>query len=71
MKGAQRFIELNKILTADPVDFFTEAALFSLAGAVTFVYGAGDIAQAHTADEFVPVDDLLAVHDTYLRMMSP
>jgi acetylornithine deacetylase len=71
MKSARRFADQFSIPIGEPVDFFTEAALFSLAGATTFVYGAGDIAQAHTANEFVALDDLLAVHDTYLRMMSP
>ncbi|MGP1666391.1 MAG: acetylornithine deacetylase, partial [Rhodanobacter sp.] len=31
------------------VDFWTEAALFSAAGYIAFVYGPGDIAQAHSA----------------------
>ena len=40
------------------VDFWTEAALFSQAGHVALVYGPGDIAQAHTADEWVALDQL-------------
>jgi acetylornithine deacetylase len=40
------------------VDFWTEAALFSAAGYISFVYGPGDIAQAHTADEWVALDQL-------------
>ena len=40
------------------VDFWTEAALFSLAGYTTFVYGPGDIAQAHSADEWVALEQL-------------
>ena len=40
------------------VDFWTEAALFSKAGYTTFVYGPGDIAQAHSADEWVALQDL-------------
>src|SRR5690606_3076478 len=35
------------------VDFWTEASLFSQAGMKAFVFGPGDIAQAHTADEWV------------------
>jgi hypothetical protein len=38
------------------VDFWTEASLFSQAGLTALVYGPGDIAQAHTADEFVTLD---------------
>lgn len=40
------------------VDFWTEAALFSAAGFTALVYGPGDIAQAHAADEFVTLDQL-------------
>lgn len=40
------------------VDFWTEASLFSQAGYTTLVYGPGDIAQAHTADEWVALDQL-------------
>lgn len=40
------------------VDFWTEASLFSAGGYTAFVYGPGDIAQAHTADEFVTLEQL-------------
>jgi acetylornithine deacetylase len=40
------------------VDFWTEASLFSAGGYTTMVYGPGDIAQAHTADEFVTLEQL-------------
>jgi acetylornithine deacetylase len=40
------------------VDFWTEASLFSDAGLTALVYGPGDIAQAHTADEWVSLDQL-------------
>ncbi|HWG10574.1 MAG TPA: acetylornithine deacetylase [Rhodanobacteraceae bacterium] len=40
------------------VDFWTEASLFSQAGCTTFVYGPGDIAQAHCADEWVSLEQL-------------
>jgi acetylornithine deacetylase len=42
----------------DAVDFWTEAALFSAAGYTAFVYGPGDIAQAHSADEWVALEQL-------------
>lgn len=41
-----------------PLDFWTEAALWSAAGKRAVVIGPGDIAQAHGADEFVALDDL-------------
>lgn len=40
------------------VDFWTEASLFSRAGYTALVYGPGDIAQAHTADEWVSLEQL-------------
>ena len=40
------------------VDFWTEASLFSAAGLTSIVYGPGDIAQAHTADEWVALEQL-------------
>jgi len=52
------------------VDFWTEASLFSAAGLTALVYGPGDIAQAHTADEWVALDQLEAVAQTYLRLFA-
>ena len=40
------------------VDFWTEASLFSAAGYYALVFGPGDIAQAHTADEWVAIEQL-------------
>lgn len=55
----------------DPVDFWTEASLFSEAGLTALVFGPGDIAQAHTADEWVALDQLEAVARHYTRILSP
>lgn len=52
------------------VDFWTEAALFADAGYRTLVYGPGDIAQAHTADEWVRLDELAEATQTYSRWFS-
>jgi len=52
------------------VDFWTEAALFGEAGLDTIVYGSGDIAQAHTADEWVALDQLATVTTTYERLIA-
>ncbi|WP_242107267.1 acetylornithine deacetylase [Luteimonas aquatica] len=48
------------------VDFWTEAALFSDAGLTAVVFGPGDIAQAHTADEWVSLQQL----QTYAQHVS-
>ena len=52
------------------VDFWTEAALFSAAGYITFVYGPGDIAQAHAADEWVALDQLQHYAETIYRIVD-
>ena len=52
------------------VDFWTEAALFSQAGLTAIVYGPGDIAQAHSADEWVALDQLAAAAATYRRLLE-
>jgi len=55
--------------SAAPVDlqFWTEAALFSAAGIDTVVFGPGEIAQAHAADEFVDTAQLEEARDVFIR----
>lgn len=67
---ALRLAEALGIPHGEPVDFWTEAALFSQAGFTTFVYGPGDIAQAHSADEWVALADLEQAASTYWRIME-
>jgi len=52
------------------VDFWTEASLFSQAGLTALVYGPGDIAQAHTADEWVSLEQLQSYADTVVRIFN-
>ncbi|MGH8182892.1 MAG: M20/M25/M40 family metallo-hydrolase [Rhodanobacteraceae bacterium] len=52
------------------VDFWTEAALFSAAGCTTFVYGPGDIAQAHSADEWVELAQLQRYAESVLHIVE-
>jgi acetylornithine deacetylase len=52
------------------VDFWTEASLFSQAGMTALVFGPGDIAQAHTADEWVALDQLASYTDHLIRLFS-
>lgn len=71
-----RQVELNEyfygldIEVGSPVDFWTEAALFSKAGLPVAVLGPGDIAQAHTADEFVLYDHLTTAYNAYLKILT-
>lgn len=52
------------------VDFWTEASLFSQAGLTALVYGPGDIAQAHTADEWVALDQLHRYTQSVTRILQ-
>jgi len=52
------------------VDFWTEASLFSAGGLTSIVYGPGDIAQAHTADEWVALEQLQRYADSVARIMG-
>jgi len=56
---------------APPADFWSEAALFSAAGLASFVFGPGDITQAHTSDEWVAVAELAAAIEAYERLLTP
>ena len=52
------------------VDFWTEASLFSRAGMTAFVYGPGDIAQAHAADEWVSLEQLDRYSQSIARILA-
>jgi acetylornithine deacetylase len=65
---ARALADALEIPVGEAVDFWTEAALFSQAGCTTFVYGPGDIAQAHGADEWVALDELEVAARTYMRI---
>lgn len=54
----------------EPVDFWTEASLFAERGLPALVLGAGSIAQAHNADEFVTFEQLTAVYGLYQRIIA-
>ena len=67
---ARDLADALELPVGNAVDFWTEAALFSQAGLAAFVYGPGDIAQAHTADEWVGLDQLAQVAHAYARMIG-
>lgn len=69
-KDARQLAHDLGISIGEPVDFWTEASLFSEAGFTSFVYGPGDIAQAHTAGEWVALDQLSRVAETYSRILA-
>ncbi len=51
------------------LQFWTEAALLSAAGIDAVVFGPGEIAQAHAADEYVEVAQLVAARDAFLHAL--
>jgi acetylornithine deacetylase len=67
---ARDFADALGLPIGNAVDFWTEAALFSAAGCTTLVYGPGDIAQAHAADEWISLDQLATATATYRRLME-
>lgn len=70
LADAERMARELELPAGEPVDFWTEAALFSEAGSTALVYGPGDIAQAHAADEWVAVDQLIKAAQTYRRIVG-
>lgn len=52
------------------VAFTTEAGLYQAAGIPTVVCGPGDIAQAHTADEFITLAQLALCEDVLARLLA-
>jgi acetylornithine deacetylase len=68
--GARDFRDALELPPGGPVDFWTEASLFSAAGLPAMVLGPGDIEQAHAADEWVGVDQLKMAFEQYGRVVK-
>ena len=68
--AARAFTERFGVEVAPPVDFWTEAALFAEAGYPALVLGVGDIAEAHAADESVPLADLDRLTALYANVIG-
>ena len=52
------------------VDYFCDAAVLSAAGIPSVVFGPGDIAQAHTADEWISLSALERGKNLLLRFLN-
>ena len=52
------------------VDFFCDAAVLAAGGIPSVVFGPGDIAQAHTADEWISLDSLERGKNLLLRFLK-
>lgn len=68
--AARDMADALELPIGNAVDFWTEASLFSQAGYTAMVYGPGDIAQAHSADEWVAYDQLDSYAQSVFRMIQ-
>ena len=68
--AARDFAEGLGLPIGNAVDFWTEASLFSAAGLDAIVYGPGHIAQAHTADEWVALEQLQRYAESVARVIK-
>ena len=66
----ERFVKDLNLDISPPVNFWTEASLFSEAGFKAIVYGPGDIANAHQSDEFVMIDQLETALKQYKNLVQ-
>jgi acetylornithine deacetylase len=67
---ARRFCVTHELPPGEPVDFWTEASVFSAAGLPALVLGPGDIAQAHVTDEWVELNQLETAYELYSRVVN-
>jgi succinyl-diaminopimelate desuccinylase len=68
----RRFLRAARQRKPMGVHFFCDAAIFAAAGIPSVVFGPGDIAQAHTADEWISLPSLERAHRilvNYLRSL--
>lgn len=65
-----KYIEELGLQPGGAVSFWTEASLFSAAGIPALVCGPGDIAQAHTADEWISLQMLMQMAEIYTKILS-
>jgi acetylornithine deacetylase len=62
----QQFLRVAGKKKCRGVDYFCDAAILSASGIPSIVFGPGDIAQAHTADEWISMDSLERAEQTLL-----
>jgi acetylornithine deacetylase len=68
--AARDFADAHAVPVGNAVDFWTEASLFSQAGYTAIVLGSGDIAQAHSADEYVELAQLRKITEIYMNIID-
>ena len=63
-------VELGGTPSGDKVTYGTEAGQFAGAGIDAVVCGPGDIAQAHAADEYIELDQIVACEQFVQRLLG-
>jgi acetylornithine deacetylase/succinyl-diaminopimelate desuccinylase-like protein len=66
----QQFFRAVKQSRPVGVDYFCDAAVLAAAGMPSVVFGPGDIAQAHTADEWISLAELERAKDLLVRFLA-
>ncbi len=69
--AARAFCDRLGLPVGEPVDFWTEASMFSAAGLPALVLGPGHIAQAHAADDWVELEQLETALGLYGKVVNP
>ena len=66
----QKFLRITGQTKPLGVHFFCDAAILSAGGIPSVVFGPGDVAQAHTADEWISLSELERGKNLLLRFLS-
>jgi acetylornithine deacetylase len=69
-QAARDYAQSLGLPIGDPVNFWTEAALFAEHNTPVFVFGPGSIEQAHTVDEWVSFEQLSAAYRVYEKVFQ-
>jgi acetylornithine deacetylase len=67
---SRQFCETLGLPLGQPVDFWTEASIFSAADFPAIVLGPGHISQAHVTDEWVALEQLETAYRLYERVVN-
>ena len=71
VKAVERALRAEELpAPIEGLSAWTDAALLNEAGVATICFGPGDIALAHSAEEFVPVDEIIRATDVLTRVAS-
>lgn len=71
---AQAMVEAARVANHDAqfryVNYCTDATFYAAAGIPAIVFGPGNIEQAHSAEEWIAIDELERAVDAYARMLG-